>query len=372
MTLRIGILGTRGIPNNYGGFEQFAEHLSVGLADKGHEVIVYNSHNHPYQGKQWNNVQIVHCYDPEESLGTMGQFLYDLNCILDTRKRKFDVILMLGFTSSSAWGWLYPKKTKVIFNMDGLEWQRTKYSKTVRKFLLLAEGLAVKYGDYYVADSPLIQSFLLEKYNIPSEYIPYGADVFLNEDDQLLKEYSVYKYNYYFLMARMEPENNIEIILEGFSSSKSEESILVIGDTSNKYGKYLFTKFRNDNRIQFIGPLYNDPRKLHSLKTFSKLYFHGHSVGGTNPSLLEAMASRALIAAHRNPFNRSILDENAFYFETCGDVKHLIEHIQRGEAEMTMIEKNLNKIKKEFCWDKIISEYESLLKSCVEPSYVMQ
>jgi hypothetical protein len=372
MGLRIGILGTRGIPNNYGGFEQFAEHLSAGLADKGYEVLVYNSHNHPYQEKKWNNVEIVHCYDPEEALGTVGQFLYDLNCILDTRKRKLDVILMLGFTSSSAWGWFYPKKSKVIFNMDGLEWKRTKYSKTVRKFLLVAEGLAVKFGDYYVADSPLIQSFLLKKYNISSEYIPYGAEIFLNEDDHLLEEYSVTKYNYCFLMARVEPENNLQLILEGFSASSSTKKMLVVGDISNKFGKYISAKFFEDSRIQFIGALYNNSKKLHTLKTFSHLYFHGHSVGGTNPSLLEAMASRALIAAHRNPFNKAVLDGNAFYFETANDVKWLVESTNRGDAEMAMIQNNLNKIKKEFCWEKIISEYDHLLKSCVYHSYAIQ
>lgn len=371
MGLRIGILGTRGIPNNYGGFEQFAEHLSAGLAAKGHEVIVYNSHNHPYQQKFWNNVQIVHCYDPEDKLGTVGQFLYDLNCILDTRKRNLDVILMLGFTSSSAWGWLYPRKAKVIFNMDGLEWKRTKYSKTVRKFLRVAEGLAVKFGDYYVADSPLIQSFLLKKYNITSEYIPYGAEIFLEEDDYLLKEYAVDKYEYYFLMARIEPENNIETILEGFYSSSSTKKLLVVGDISNRFGKYLYTKFHRDKRIQFIGALYNDAIKLHGLKTFSQLYFHGHSVGGTNPSLLEAMASRALIAAHCNPFNKAVLGRNAFYFETSNDVKHLIENTHRGDLELKMIENNLEKIKKEFRWERIISEYENLLKSCAQHSYAI-
>jgi len=365
MKLRIGILGTRGIPNHYGGFEQFAEHLSKGLSEKGHEVIVYNSHNHPYQHRKWNNVEIIHCYDPERTFGTVGQFLYDFNCILDTRKRNLDVLLMLGFTSSSAWGWLYPRKTRIVFNMDGLEWKRTKYSKIVRRFLLFAEGLAVKFGDFYIADSPLIQSFLLEKYNISSEYIPYGAEIFLNENHQLLEEYQVTPFNYYLLMARMEPENNIETILDGFSCSNSIKKIVVIGNTTNKFGNYLLTKFRSDDRILFIGAVYNNCQKLHTLKTFCHLYFHGHSVGGTNPSLLEAMASRALIAAHDNRFNKCILQNNAFYFETISDVKHIIENTYRDETEMTMIQNNLNRIKRDFCWNKVISEYEHFLKNCV-------
>ena len=96
--------------NFYGGFEQFAQYLSEGLVKAGHTVFVYNSHLHPYQEKSWNGVNLVHCYDPEEKIGPSGQFIYDLNCILDSRKRDFDIILQLGYTSSSVWNWLFPKK----------------------------------------------------------------------------------------------------------------------------------------------------------------------------------------------------------------------------------------------------------------------
>src|SRR5438876_5732959 len=109
--LRIGIMGTRGIPNSYGGFEQFAQYLSLGLAQRGHEVSVYNSSEHPYQQKEWNGVQITHCKDWEHKISTSGQFFYDLNCINDARKRDFNILLHLGYTSDSIWYWRWPKKT---------------------------------------------------------------------------------------------------------------------------------------------------------------------------------------------------------------------------------------------------------------------
>jgi hypothetical protein len=102
--MRIGIVGTRGIPNNYGGFEQLAEFLSRGLVDRGHEVYVYSTHNHLFREKIWNRVHLIHKYNAEKQVGTWGQFIYDLLCIIDTRKRKFDAILQLGYTSSSVWG----------------------------------------------------------------------------------------------------------------------------------------------------------------------------------------------------------------------------------------------------------------------------
>ena len=127
MQIKIGILGTRGIPNAYGGFEQFAQYLAAGLVKMGHSVTVYNSSTHPFRESNWEGVEIVHCYDPENKIGTAGQFVYDYNCIRDAAKRNFDILLQLGYTSSSVWHRYWPKNAVNIVNMDGLEWKRTKY-----------------------------------------------------------------------------------------------------------------------------------------------------------------------------------------------------------------------------------------------------
>ena len=171
--MKVAILGTRGIPNNYGGFEQFAQYLSEGLANEGVNVTVYSIHSHPYKKEKWNGVSIIHCNNPEDKFGSFGQFIYDFNCISHARRQNYDVILILGYTSSSVWSFYYPKKKSIIVtNMDGLEWKRTKYSKHVRKFLKYAEKLAVIYSDYLVADSIGIQNHLLREYKRESKYIP--------------------------------------------------------------------------------------------------------------------------------------------------------------------------------------------------------
>lgn len=360
MSLRIAILGTRGIPNHYGGFEQLTEHLAPGLVEAGHEVTVYNSHNHPYQGREWKGVHIRHAYDPEYFMGCAGQFIYDLNCLLDARRRDFDVILQLGYTSSSVWGALFPGKAMILYNLDGLEWRRTKYSKLARHFLLYAEKLAIKYSDFTIADSPVIQSYFREKYGIESEYIPYGAELFATPEAGGLKTYGLEPGSYFLLMARMEPENNIETILDGFAGSRSDKKFLVVGNTSNKFGSYLVNKFKRDRRILFTGTIY-DQERIHCLKFFSRLYFHGHSTGGTNPSLLEAMASQALIAAHDNAFNKAVLGEHAYYFSTPGDVASLIDGIPPGAAKADMIRCNMKKIIEKFNWPLIIDQYERFI-----------
>lgn len=360
MGLRIGILGTRGIPNHYGGFEQVASYLSPLLVERGHTVTVYSPHDHPYREETWKGVRIARCYCPP---GTAGQFVYDLKCLIDAQKRDFDVLLLLGYTSSSVWGRWYPKGPVIINNMDGLEWKRSKYSRPVRAFLRYAESLAVRFSDFYIADSTAIRDYLQWQYGIHSQFIPYGAEVLSGENREVLREWGLTKGRYALVMARMEPENNIEMILEGFCRSRREKKLVVIGDTANGYGEYLLRRFGHEPEVIFTGPIF-DQQVLHSLKFYSALYFHGHSVGGTNPSLLEAMASTALIAAHDNPFNKAILGSDAWYFSNPAGVTRLLERGARGVAEATMVNNNLEKIGSLYNWDQVTTEYEQFMYAC--------
>lgn len=357
--MKIAILGTRGIPNNHGGYEQFAEFFATYLTKKGYETYVYNSSLHPYKNKKWNNVNIIHKYDPENRIGTAGQFIYDLNCIMDIRKRKIDVVFQMGYTSSSVWNWLIPKNTKLITNMDGLEWKRSKYSKRVQDFLKYAEKLAVKHSNVLIADSVGIKKYLKKKYDVDSEFIAYGVEKTNEYNDSVLEDLNVVKYKYNMLIARIEPENNIEVILDGVSQSKNNNDFIVVGNVNNTFGRYLVNKFKTTIKIKFIGSLYDLP-KLNSLRENSNLYFHGHSVGGTNPSLLEAMSSKALICAHDNVFNRSILNNNAFYFKNKDDIIKIIESKEKKDFQ-SFVEKNHREVIKNFNWEKINKQYENLI-----------
>lgn len=357
--MKIAILGTRGIPNNHGGYEQFAEYFAKYLVKCGYETYVYNSSLHPYKKNKWNGVHIIHKYDPENKVGTSGQFVYDLNCILDIRRKKMDVVFQLGYTSSSIWNWLIPKNIKLITNMDGLEWKRSKYSKKVQKFLKYAERLAIKHSDILIADSIGIQEYIKNKYAIKSEYIAYGVETENEYNDSILRELTVIKNEYNMLIARIEPENNIEVILNGVVNSKSEKDFLVIGNANNSFGKYLIDRFKNHNKIKFIGSIYNLP-KLNSLRKNSNIYFHGHSVGGTNPSLLEAMASNAFICAHDNIFNKSILKKNAFYFLDQRDVTNVLESKNKKDHQ-SFLDQNYKKVVKDFNWKHINEKYEKLI-----------
>lgn len=361
--LQIGISGTRGIPNQYGGFEQFAQYLAVGLVEKGHAVSVYCSHTHPYQQDNWNGVQLIHCKDPENKYGAAGQFLYDRNCITDSRNRNFDILLHLGYTSDSVWYRRWPSQSVHIVNMDGMEWKRSKYNRLTRIFLKYAESLAARHADRLVADSAAIQQYLLNKYHKEAVFIPYGAEVYEHPATASLVQYSVLPGEYYLAIARMEPENNLEMIIQGFLAACTNLPLLIIGNTSTRHGNYLLSKYK-DPRIHFIGGLF-DETALNDLRYYCRQYFHGHSVGGTNPSLLEAMACGAAIAAHNNEFNKAVLATEADYFSTPGDITTMIENpALSGEPERRRTV-NYEKIKTVYNHQRITNQYEQLMQEAV-------
>lgn len=362
MSLKIGILGSRGIPNAYGGFEECAQHLAMGLVDKGHEVFVYNSSLHPYKEKTWKGVNIVHCKDWEDRLDAAGQFIYDFNCIADARKRNYDILLQLGYTSNSVWHWLWPKNSINIVNMDGLEWKRTQYSKLTRAFIKKAESWAAKNGDCLVADSPGIQQHISDTYQKRSVFIPYGAQAFTTPDASLLNQFHLVPHQYYLVVSRLEPENNIEMIVEGFLKSKTKHDLIIVGK-ENKFGKIWRQKYASE-KVKFIGAVY-DKTLLNNLRYFSKLYFHGHSVGGTNPSLLEAMACQCNISAHNNIFNNAILENNADYFSNSGEVTAVLNTESYAIESISRKQTNMNKITETYKWEKIVDAYETLMTEAI-------
>jgi glycosyltransferase involved in cell wall biosynthesis len=359
MKMKIGILGSRGIPNAYGGFEEFTQHLAEGLVKKGHEVFVYNSSLHPYKEKTWHGVNIIHCSDWEDKLEAAGQFIYDFNCINDARKRNYDVLLQLGYTSNSIWHWRWPKKSINLVNMDGLEWKRTQYSKLTRRFIKQAEAWAAKYADHLIADSPGIQAHLLETYNKQSTFIPYASEIFNEADISVLKKFNLGPQNYYLLIARMEPENNIKMIIRGYLHSGQDLPLIIIGSIKKKFGKQWAKKY-SSGKIRFLDAIYDKPI-LNNLRYYSKIYFHGHSAGGTNPSLLEAMACSCNIAAHDNVFNKAILGNDAHYFSNSDQVATLINLPGDEKQEAGRIQNNVEKIRSVYNWEKIITGYEKLM-----------
>lgn len=373
--MKIAFISVRGIPNNYGGFEQFAEYISVGLVKRGHDVTVYSPKYHPYTDKEYKGVKIKHIYSPETWMGgSIGSFFYDFNSLKDALKREsFDIIYEAGYTSIiPAFIWFDVKNIKgpiVVTNMDGLEYKRTKFNKWIRKFVFWEEKMAVKHSHFIIADNMGIHDYYKEKYGKESKFLAYGADIHDNYDVSVLSEFNIEPENYYLLVARLEPENNIVMAIDGYlaSKEKGKRPLLVVGKTNTPHGKELVEKYGMEKSVRFVGGIY-DFDKLNSMRHFSYAYFHGHSVGGTNPSLLEAMASDCFIMANDNIFNRAVLKENAIYYSSANEVTEVLDDIDNivTKNKKIFIANNLEEIRNEYSWGKLVDEHERYFKSLLD------
>jgi glycosyltransferase involved in cell wall biosynthesis len=373
--MKIAFVSVRGIPNNYGGFEQFAEYISVGLAKRGHDVTVYSPSYHPYKENEYRGVHIKHIYSPEPWMGgSVGSFFYDFSSLKDALKKEhFDIIYEAGYTSIiPAFIWFNVKKIKspiVVTNMDGLEYKRTKFNKWVQKFIHWEEKEAVKHSHYLIADNMGIHDYYKEVYGKESKFLAYGANIYDDYDEKHLESLGLHPKDYYLLIARLEPENNIRMAIEGYRHSVEygRKPLVIVGKTTTKHAKKLLFEYGDDPSIQFVGGIY-DFNKLNSIRHFSYAYFHGHSVGGTNPSLLEAMAAGCFILAHDNIFNRAVLRENATYYGSAEEVSDLLDHIEENEVvhRQQFVDGNLEVIRKEYSWNHLVDQHEAYFKWLLE------
>lgn len=369
--MKIAFISTRGIPNNYGGFEQFAEYISVGLVRRGHEVVVYSPHFHPYREPDYKGVRIKHIYSPEKWIGSsVGSFFYDFLSLRDAlKKEKFDIIYEAGYTSIvPAYIWFNVKRIKYpLFttNMDGLEYKRTKFNRWVQKFVFWEERMAVKHSHFLIADNMGIHDYYKEKYGKESKFLAYGADIHEDYDEDVLKEFGLEADGYFIVVARLEPENNLFMAIEGYlaSGQYGKRPLVIVGKTNTPYGKHLVERYGDDRNIRFVGGIY-DFRKLNSIRHYSYAYFHGHSVGGTNPSLLEAMASGCFILAHDNIFNRAVLGENALYYGSTDAAMEMLDGIDQAVSayKKEYTGRNLEVIRRDYSWEKLADEHEEYFK----------
>lgn len=356
--MKIAILGTRGIPNNYGGFEQCAESLSLGLVKKGHEVTVYNPDFHPFKDNNYLGVKIKHIYSPQNYLGSAASnFIFDFLCLRDAVKNSFDIILELGLITAAPSIILCNKKKSIIVtNLDGLEWKRAKWSPLVRKITRNLEKFGVSNSDFLVADNIAIQKYIKEEYNRESEFIAYGTEKVLE-----LKRLDIEKYlkedgDFILTIARLEPENNLELMCDAYITSTNNLPYYIIGNHDTHYGAFLKKKYK-DTRVYFLGAIFNK-KELDTFRFYASYYLHGHSVGGTNPALIEAMAAKAFIIIHDNPFNKSVINNQTYSFQRVNDLVKLLDDSSILKSREAFVEANLNIVNEKYRWDLIVNKYE--------------
>ncbi|MEZ9923366.1 DUF1972 domain-containing protein [Vibrio breoganii] len=347
----IVVIGTVGIPACYGGFESLVENLTKNRSEGFNYTVFCSSPSYNTKLISHNGANLI--YLPLKANGIQSIF-YDIYSLIKTLRLKPDTVLILG-VSGCVFLPVFRKlsKAKVVTNIDGLEWKRDKWNFLAKKFLKFSETLAVKYSDSIVSDNRAIAEHVKKCYSKVSSVIAYGGDHALRGD--LVEDFI--DGDYALGLCRIEPENNVDMILEAFSTNG--RNIKFVGNWgSSDFGLQLKEKFAKYKNIELIDPIY-DLDVLYELRRKCELYVHGHSAGGTNPSLVEMMHFSKTILAFDCDFNRFSTKNKAHYFSNSLELQDVISSLTPQEKES-----NANYMKsiaqEEYTWGKISYSYESL------------
>jgi rhamnosyltransferase len=376
MKTHVFIVGSKGIPAQYGGFETFVENLT---ARKQSDEIVYHVSCMDNDEKHFN-YNNADCFNIKLPLkGAPGRILHVSRVLKQVETWKKEnmeyktIVYILGCRIGPLLiphaKILHKLGVKIYVNPDGLEWKRDKWNKLEKKFLKICERCLVVNSDLVICDSKNIEKYILETYKKmagKTRYVAYGADVKQSvcpdeRLDEWLSKNGVEKDKYYLIVGRFVPENNYETMISEFMNSNTQKPLVIISNVENNdFYSYLKekTKFENDSRIKFVGTVY-DQELLKKIREYAFAYIHGHEVGGTNPSLLEALASTSLNLLLNVEFNSEVAGNAAAYWgKERGSLSKLIDNADEDKIKITESGKRV--IEEEFNWNKICASYEKI------------
>jgi glycosyltransferase involved in cell wall biosynthesis len=359
--MHVLILGTRGVPSKHSGFETFAQDLAFFLRFREHQVTVYCQVAEDEEAREdvWNGIRRV--LIPAGN-GSVGTILFDWKTIRHAMREK-GVALTLGY-NTGVFNLLYRfTDVRNVMNMDGIEWKREKWSFPAKIWFWFNEWAGARVANHLVADHPEIGKHLSRHTSQEKiAVIPYGADVVTSASVSAIQKYNLNPRGYYLLIARAEPENSILEIVRAYSLRMRGMPLVVLGNYRRDGTRY-------QNRvldaagpeIQFLGAIFNR-EIVRALRFFARAYFHGHRVGGTNPSLVEALAAGNPVIAHDNRFTRWVAGEGAQYFRSTEDIDRIVDSMNADPAQLLRMEAASRKRHHElFTQEKVLTAYEELL-----------
>ena len=358
-TLRI--LGTRGVPAAHGGFETFAEHLALYLVVHGWRVIVYCQIDGvgPVFEDTWQGVERVHI--PVAQEGPKGTIVFDWQATAHAAQFK-DLCLTLGYNTAIFCALLRLKGVPNLINMDGVEWKRQKWSGVAKLWFWFNDWAGCWLGNHLVADHPQIKVHLQTR--VSSEkitMIPYGADLVTAADESPVRALGLVPGKFLTVIARAEPENSILEVVKGFSSKPRGYKLVVLGNYQPDNAYHNAIKEVASDEVKFVGAIY-DKSVVQALRFHSAAYVHGHQVGGTNPSLVEAMGAGNPVIAHDNSFNRWVAGDSARYFNGAEEFSAVLDNLMSMPSALGEMKADiLHRYHDHFTWDKVLSDYELLL-----------
>jgi glycosyltransferase involved in cell wall biosynthesis len=361
----VNILGIRSIPAAHGGFETFAGQLAPYLRDAGWTVNVYCQLDPDQKGNcradfedDWEGIHRIHLGTKRSS--AIGTMMFDWRCILDVLKRP-GVNLVLGYNTAIFSLLLRSQGRSVIMNMDGVEWKRAKWSVPIKAWFYLNEFIGAHVSTMPVADHPEIAKHLRRHGCRRSIVIPYGSDKIDEAPVELIESMSLVPGEYFVSIARVEPENSILEIVRAFSAKPRKAKLVVLGNLNEANSYHRKVKAAASKGVLFPGAIY-DKCTVSALRFHALAYLHGHQVGGTNPSLVEALGAGNAIIAHDNRFNRWVAGNGQFFFSDEKTIGEIVEGIENGSLSVTEARKNSSaRHRMGFTLEAANREYETLL-----------
>ena len=360
--MRIAMVGTRGVPARYGGFETCVEEVGRRLVMAGHEVIVYcrtMAGAAAPRPEEYLGMQLVHL--PAVRHKIVETLSHSALSVAHLGVHPVDVAVVFNSANSPFLPVLRARGIPVVTHVDGLEWKRAKWGRWGRTYYRAAEALAVRWSDALIADARGIQDYYADEFNADAEYIAYGAPVVRGLGTAGLAELDLVSRGYHLVVARMEPENNLHLALEGYLRSSCRQPLVIVGSApyGEDYAAYLRALAGSDPRVRFLGGVW-DQQLLDRLYANSLTYIHGHSVGGTNPSLLRAMGAGAATVAFDVIFNREVLGNDADYFSDGDQLAPILEASERNIDQTVARGHRLQESALRYDWDAVAESYEKL------------
>lgn len=358
---KLSILGIRGIPADHGGFETFAENLALYLVARGWEVTVYcqEQGDAPIYVDHWQGVRLVHV--PVSGSGTFSTIVFDWKSTLHACSEK-NLVLTLGYNTAIFCAMYRLTGVTNLINMDGIEWQRQKWGPLARAWFYVNERAGVWLGNHLVADHPEIKAHLATRVRASKiSTILYGAPRVEEADASVLGSYGLEPGGYAILIARAEPENSILEVVRAWSRKRRGVKLVVLGKYADDHAYQSTVRAAGSDEVMFVGATY-DARVVQALRFDACFYIHGHQVGGTNPSLVEAMGAGSGVLAHDNRFNRWVAGSGAQYFadeEQCAQTLDTLLTDTLRQQEMR--DASVVRYNEAFTWEQVLSDYERLL-----------
>ena len=356
----IYIVGTNGLPVRYGGWDMLLHHFTLALSED-YDIYVYTSSFEALKGIKKHNGAFVRLV-PLKANG-LQSIIYDFVTMLDASIRGADHILVLGVSGGIFFPVFKIFRSSVILNPDGAEWKRSKFRGFIKIFLKGSEQIGITFADKVITDSAVICEDVLNDYGIRSAVIEYGGDHSFSTvlGKETAARYSITQNTYAFKVCRIVPENNIRMILDAFS--KTDYRLLLIGNWSNsKFGIDIRAEYSRYNNLSLLDPIY-DQKALDELRSNCKLYIHGHSVGGTNPSLVEAMNLGLPCLVYDVNYNRETTEDSAEYFSTESELSEALYLLWDDKGRLDSIGNGLQMVaKRRYRWKDIIAKYRAVIE----------